>query len=149
MNQDLDVPLPIPGSKELPRVVGIGASAGELQAFTEFLQQMPSDSGLAFVLVQHLDPYQPSFLPKILAAHTVMPVNVITHQTLVAPNHVYLIPPNSLLSIAGGCLYLEPPTELFGRGYPIDQFFFPSPTTWAHGPLASSFRAAVPMVLMG
>ena len=124
MNQDLDVPLPIPGSKELPRVVGIGASAGELQAFTEFLQQMPSDSGLAFVLVQHLDPYQPSFLPKILAAHTVMPVNVITHQTLVAPNHVYLIPPNSLLRIAGGCLYLEPPTELFGRGYPIDQFFF-------------------------
>jgi len=57
-----------------PRVVGIGASAGGLQAFTDFVSHMPPDSGLVFVLVQHLDPQQPSLLPELLATHTSMPV---------------------------------------------------------------------------
>lgn len=123
MNHDPDRELD--GTPEEPlRVAGIGTSTGGLQAFTEFLQHTPPGSGLTFVLVQHLDPHHPSFLADILATHTSMPVSVISHQTLIAPNHVYLIPPNSLLTIAGGRLHLESPTELFGRGYPIDRFFF-------------------------
>jgi two-component system CheB/CheR fusion protein len=61
-----------------PSVVGIGASAGGLAAFTDFLEHMPPDSGLAFVLVQHLDPQQPSLLPELLASHTPMPVRPST-----------------------------------------------------------------------
>lgn len=83
-----------------PRVVGVGASAGGLQAFTELLHRMPADSGLAFVLVQHLDPQQPSLLPELLAAHTTMPVRPVVDQSPVLANQVYLIPPNTTLSIS-------------------------------------------------
>ena len=106
-----------------PRVVGIGASAGGLQAFIDFLSHMPLDSGLAFVLVQHLDPQHPSLLPELLATHTSMPVQSVIDQTPVAPNHVYLIPPNTALTIAQGVLLLEPPTAAHGHRLPIDHFF--------------------------
>lgn len=106
-----------------PRVVGIGASAGGLKAFTDFVSHMPPDSGLAFVLVQHLDPQHPSLLPELLATHTSMPVQSVIDQTPVAPNHVYLIPPNTALTIANGVLLLEPPTEAHGHRLPIDHFF--------------------------
>lgn len=106
-----------------PRVVGVGASAGGLQAFTELLQHLPVDTGLALVLVQHLDPQQPSLLSELLAAHTTMPVRAVVDQTPVLANQVYLIPPNTALSIAQGTLHLEPPTEAHGRRLPIDHFF--------------------------
>ncbi len=106
-----------------PRVVGIGASAGGLKAFTDFVSHMPPDSGLAFVLVQHLDPQHPSLLPELLATHTSMPVQSVIDQTPVAPNHVYLIPPNTALTIAQGVLLLEPPTAAHGHRLPIDHFF--------------------------
>jgi two-component system CheB/CheR fusion protein len=89
--------------------VGIGASAGDLAAFTDLLQHLPPDTGLAFVFVQHLDPQQPSLLPELLAAHTAMPVRAVVGQTPVAANHVYLIPPNTALTLAQGVLRLEPP----------------------------------------
>lgn len=104
-------------------VVAIGASVGGLAAFTTFLRHMPPDSGLAFVLVQHLDPQQPSLLPELLASHTAMPVRHAVNQTPVAPNQVYLIPPNTALSIAQGVLQLGPPTEAHGQRLPIDYFF--------------------------
>lgn len=123
-----DTSSPSPGrsgeaTRLAPRVVGIGASAGGLQAFTDFLQHMPPDSGLAFVLVQHLDPQQPSLLPELLAAHTTMPVRPVTDPLRVAVNEVYLIPPNTALTIAQSVLHLEPPTEAHGQRLPIDHFF--------------------------
>jgi two-component system CheB/CheR fusion protein len=111
------------GATLAPSVVGIGASAGGLAAFTEFLEHMPLDSGLAFVLVQHLDPQQPSLLPELLASHTRMPVRQAVDRTPVAPNHVYLIPPNTALTIARGVLRLEPPAASHGQRLPIDHFF--------------------------
>lgn len=105
------------------QVVGIGASAGGLQAFTTFIRHTPPDSGLAFVLVQHLDPQQPSLLAELLAPHTSMPVLPVVDQTTPAPNHIYLIPPNTTLTIAGGILHLQPPTQAHGQRLPIDAFF--------------------------
>lgn len=106
-----------------PQVVGIGASVGGLQAFTEFLQHMPPDSGMAFVLIQHLAPQQPSYLAELLAAQTAMPVEQVSATTPVAANHVYLIPPNTALTIEQGELRLEPPTAVHGLRLPIDHFF--------------------------
>ncbi|MFV9504671.1 MAG: chemotaxis protein CheB [Oscillochloridaceae bacterium umkhey_bin13] len=115
--------LPQPEQEQRPAVVGVGASAGGLAAFTDFLRHLPPDTGLAFVFVQHLDPQQPSLLPELLASHTAMPVYAVVDQTPVAPNHVYLIPPNTALTISGGVLGLEPPTEAHGQRLPIDHFF--------------------------
>jgi two-component system, chemotaxis family, CheB/CheR fusion protein len=105
------------------QVVGIGASAGGLQAFTDFISHLPTDSGLAFVLVQHLDPQQPSLLAELLATHTSMPVLPVVDQTTPAPDHIYLIPPNTALTITNGVLHLEPPTQAHGQRLPIDTFF--------------------------
>ncbi|NTU78531.1 MAG: chemotaxis protein CheB, partial [Chloroflexales bacterium] len=116
-------PDPVSAVTPAPAVVGIGASAGGLAAFTDFLQHMPPDSGLAFVLVQHLDPQQPSLLPELLAGHTAMPVRSVVDKTPVAPNHVYLIPPNTALTIVRGMLRLAPPTAAHGQRLPIDHFF--------------------------
>jgi len=104
-------------------VVGIGASAGGLAAFTTFFTHMPPDSGVAFVLVQHLDPQQPSLLPELLAPHTSMPVHPVVDRMPVAPDHVYLIPPNTTLTIDRGVLCLAPPAEAHGHRMPIDHFF--------------------------
>lgn len=104
-------------------IVGIGASAGGLEAFTTFFTHMPPDSGMAFVLVQHLDPVRPSLLPELLAPHTPMPVRPVADRMPVAPNHVYLIPPNTTLTIDRGVLCLAPPTEAHGHRMPIDHFF--------------------------
>ncbi|NTV99909.1 MAG: hypothetical protein HGA19_01225, partial [Oscillochloris sp.] len=106
-----------------PPVIGIGASAGGLQAFTEFVQHMPANSGFAFVLIQHLDPQQPSLLPDLLASHTSMSVQPAIDQISVEPNHIYLIPPNTALTINQGVLQLEPPTEAHGQRLPINHFF--------------------------
>jgi two-component system, chemotaxis family, CheB/CheR fusion protein len=103
-------------------IVGIGASAGGLEAFTTFFTHMPPDTGMAFILVQHLDPQQPSLLPELLAPHTRMPVRAIADRTPVAPDHVYLIPPNTTLTIDQGVLCLATPIEARGHRMPIDHF---------------------------
>ncbi len=113
-------------SGTLPRpgfIVGIGASAGGLEAFETFFSHMPPDSGMAFVLVQHLDPQQPSLLPELLAPHTRMPVRPVANRMPVAPDHVYLIPPNTTLTIDQGSLFLATPAEVHGHRLPIDHFF--------------------------
>lgn len=76
-------------------VVGIGASAGGLEAFTHLLEHLPLDTGMAFVLVQHLDPTHQSLLTDLLAKATKLPVSQVTNGTVVRPNHIYIIPPNS------------------------------------------------------
>jgi two-component system, chemotaxis family, CheB/CheR fusion protein len=106
-----------------PTIVGIGASAGGLDAFIAFFSTMPSASGMAFVLVQHLDPNQPSLLPELLAPHTTMSVSSVADQMVVEANHVYLIPPNTALTVEQGALRLALPTEAHGHRLPIDHFF--------------------------
>lgn len=104
-------------------IVGIGASAGGLEALTRLLQHLPSDTGMAFAFVQHLSPRHPSMLASLLSRATAMPVTEVQHRTLVRPNCVYVIPPNTLMSIAGPVLELEPRSQERGAPRPIDYFF--------------------------
>src|SRR5712691_1394595 len=103
-------------------VVGIGASAGGLEAFSRLLRGLPVDTGMAFVLVQHLDPRHESILPELLSSRTPMPVVQVTEGTQVRPNHVYVIPPNTTMAISGCILHLSPRGAPDGRHLPIDIF---------------------------
>jgi two-component system, chemotaxis family, CheB/CheR fusion protein len=104
-------------------IVGIGASAGGLEAFTQLLSHLPSDTGMAFVLVQHLDPSQKSLLSEILARTTPMPVREVEDGIRVEPNHVYVIPSNTTMTIAAGVLHLIPRAHLHKVSMSIDGFF--------------------------
>jgi two-component system CheB/CheR fusion protein len=103
-------------------IVGIGASAGGLEAFTRLLKRLPVNTGLGFVLVQHLDPQHDSALTQILARATELPVLEVTNDLRVAPDHIYVIPPNTTLSIAQGVLKLKPRGQTRGTRS-IDSFF--------------------------
>src|SRR5438270_10508084 len=103
-------------------IVGVGASAGGLEAFTQLLKALPSRTGVAYVLVQHLDPTHESALTELLTKTTEMPVREVTDATLVEPNHVYVIPPNVDMVISQGILRLTPRTETCGHHMPIDRF---------------------------
>jgi two-component system, chemotaxis family, CheB/CheR fusion protein len=103
-------------------IVGIGASAGGLEAFTQLLSHLPIDTGMAFVLVQHLDPSHKSLLTEILARTTQMPVWEIHDGMAVVPNQVYVIPPNTMMSIAQGRLHLTPREEIRKISMSIDGF---------------------------
>jgi len=104
-------------------VVGIGASAGGLSAYTKLLKALPVDTGMAFVLVQHLDPKHASMLPELLSRATLMPVLEIKDNTTVEPNCVYVMPPNHSLAILHGVLHLMPRPDAVGKHLPIDDFF--------------------------
>ena len=88
-------------------IVGIGASAGGLEALELFFHNMPTDSGMAFVLVSHLAPDHDSMLTEILQRTTVMPVTTVLDQVQVEANHLYVIPPNRDLGIFHGKLQLR------------------------------------------
>lgn len=88
-------------------IVGVGASAGGLEAFTQLLEHLPADTGMGFVLVQHLDRLHPSALAQLLAKATAMPVMEATEGVRIEPNKIYVIPPDQRLSIAGGRLRLK------------------------------------------
>jgi two-component system CheB/CheR fusion protein len=103
-------------------IVAVGASAGGLEAFTGLLQHLPVDTGMAFVFVQHLAPQHTSMLPSLLTRTTEMPVLEVQHGMPVEPNHVYIIPSNTLMSVALGVLKLEPRPEERGAPRPIDYF---------------------------
>jgi two-component system CheB/CheR fusion protein len=104
-----------------PAIVGIGASAGGLEAFTELLSHLPDDTGMAFVLIQHLDPSHESHLTELLSKASRMPVSELKDETRAEPNHVYVMPPRSNLGIADGVL-LTPARPASGRNMPIDAF---------------------------
>jgi two-component system CheB/CheR fusion protein len=89
-------------------IIGVGASAGGLQACTKLLEAMPDDSGMAFILVQHLDPNHESLMAELLARHTRMPVLEATNDMPILRNHVYLIPRGTYLSVSLGALMLSP-----------------------------------------
>jgi two-component system CheB/CheR fusion protein len=103
-------------------IVGIGASAGGFEAFRELLKALPSDTGLALVLVQHLDPGHESLLAKLLSNATAMPVSEVEEGMAVEPNHVYVIPPNKKMGIRNGKLHLVARGEPTAKHLPIDYF---------------------------
>jgi two-component system CheB/CheR fusion protein len=103
--------------------VGIGASAGGLDALEQFFGNMPKDNGMAFVVVQHLDPTHVGIMPELLQRTTQMIVEQVTDHLKVLPNHVYVIPPNTSMSVLKGHLFLFEPIELRGLRLPIDHFF--------------------------
>jgi two-component system CheB/CheR fusion protein len=103
--------------------VGIGASAGGLEAFSALLKHLPLDTGMGFVLVQHLDPVHDSALTLLLGRATSLPVHEVTNNLRVEPNHVYVIPPNTNLSITEGVLTLGPRPRTRTPHRSIDFFF--------------------------
>ena len=107
-------------SLEFP-VVGIGASAGGLDAFTQFLEGVEADTGMAFVLIQHLAPNHPSSLVEILSRATRLPVTEGQNERPVLPNHIYVIPPGRDMLIVSGKLKLSA-REVHGQHRPIDLF---------------------------
>ncbi len=110
------------GGKPLP-VVGLGASAGGLEAYSQLLRELPPHTGMAFVVVQHLDPTHDSMLLDLLGRQTGMPVVGAEDGMAVAPDHVYVIPPNVTLLIARGILRLQPRDGGNRPHLPIDRFF--------------------------
>jgi two-component system, chemotaxis family, CheB/CheR fusion protein len=130
-DQHVEAPLPAEngegdfnegGEDALFPVVGVGASAGGLEAFTQLLKNLPADTGMAFVLVQHLAPTHRSALAEILSRATKMPVLEVHDEPAVEPNHVYVIPPARSMVITRGTLHLLP-RESNGAPRPIDRFF--------------------------
>ena len=112
-----------PSIQEEPHpIVGVGASAGGFEAFRELLKALPSDTGLALVLVQHLDPGHESLLAKLLSKATAMPVAEVEEGMTVEPNHVYVIPPNKTMGIRNGTLHLMARGEPAAKHLPIDYF---------------------------
>jgi two-component system, chemotaxis family, CheB/CheR fusion protein len=104
-------------------VVGIGASAGGLEAFQALFHHMPPDTGCAFVLIQHLSPRHESLIPELLASRTSMPVLAVTEETVVQANHIYVMPPNAELTTDDCVLYASTVFRVRGRRSPIDRFF--------------------------
>ena len=109
-------------SKNFP-IVGIGASAGGLEALELFFGNMPANNGMAFVVIQHLDPNYIGILPELLQRVTPMKVFQVIDGIKVKPNCVYVIPPNKSMALLKGVLHLFVPVESHGLRLPIDIFF--------------------------
>ncbi len=103
-------------------IAAIGASAGGIEAFTELITALPPDTGMAFVLIQHLDPKHHSLLADLLSKKTSMQVEQVTDGMHAEVNHVYVIPPNASMSISDHTLHLGPREESRGLHMPIDHF---------------------------
>jgi two-component system CheB/CheR fusion protein len=104
-------------------IVGVGASAGGLDAFQKFFSTMPADSGVAFVLIQHLDPTRGSLTAELVGAHTAMRVVEAKDRMPVEPNRIYVIPPNKYLSLHAGALRLTAPDAPRSLRMAVDFFF--------------------------
>ena len=104
-------------------VVGIAASAGGLEAFTELIRHLPTDTGMAFVLIQHLSPDHESLLAEILGRATEMPVRQVEDRMGVEPNELYVIPPGTQMTLVDGLLHLAPRQKTNGKYQPGDMFF--------------------------
>jgi two-component system CheB/CheR fusion protein len=104
-------------------VVGVGASAGGLEAFSRFLRALPVNTGMAFVFVQHLDPKHVSMLTDLLSRETRMPAREVQDGVRIAPNHIYVIPRDKSMELEGGKLRISPRTADYAHHLPIDVFF--------------------------
>jgi len=103
-------------------IVAIGASAGGLEAFTELVKALPANTGMAFVLVQHLDPTHHSMLTELVSKSTSMSVAEVKNGMKVVANHVYVIPPNSMMTIANRVLQLNPREDFYATRMTVDHF---------------------------
>src|SRR5215467_15340099 len=103
-------------------VVALGASAGGLEALEKFFDNMPADSGLAFVVVQHLSPDFKSLMNELLARHTKLTIHRVTDGMAIEPNSIYLIPPKKEMIVADGRLLLTDKDPNQGLSLPIDTF---------------------------
>ncbi len=112
----------VPKNDSFP-IIGVGASAGGLEALEEFLGAVPKGCGMAFVIVQHLDPTRKGIMPVLLQRMTAMKVAQVKDRTKVRPDCVYVIPPNYNISLLHGVLHLVKLTEPRGLRLPIDFFF--------------------------
>jgi len=121
-------------------IVGIGASAGGLEAMTQLLKHLPARTGMAFVLVQHLDPTHESALTALLSRLTDLQVSEAKHNTRLQPNQLYVIPPNKLMGVAGGRLKLFPRRDTNAH-LPIDEFL--------HSLAAGEGSRAIGVILSG
>ena len=104
-------------------IVGVGASAGGYEAFGEFLTNLPKDTGMAIVLVQHLDPNHKSKLTELLGHSSKVPVTEVRNDMPVEPDHIFVIPENATMTISGGKLRLSQRKEGDLPPMPIDIFF--------------------------
>ncbi|GAP94138.1 chemotaxis protein CheB [Leptolyngbya sp. NIES-2104] len=104
-------------------IVGIAASAGGLEAFKQLLSHLPTDTGMAFVLIQHLSPDHKSLLSEILDQVTEMPVNEVQDGMTIEPNQVFVIPPNTKMTMDNGTLQLTAREKIYGKYMPGDAFF--------------------------
>ncbi|EAT58468.1 chemotaxis protein CheB [Chlorobium ferrooxidans] len=111
-----------PSSTPFP-VIGLGSSAGGLEALELFMKNVPDSSGMAFVIVQHLDPTHKGIMAELLQRVTPIPVQQITDRLKIEPDHIYLIPPNKNLTILHGVLHLLDMVKPRGLRLPIDFFF--------------------------
>lgn len=112
-------------SRKVP-VIGIGASAGGLESIETFFRSMPTDTGMAFVIIQHLSPDFKSFMPEILSRKSKMRCSSVSQETIIRANEIYFLPPKKNLVIENGHLVLskiEPPVERGVPNKPIDMFF--------------------------
>jgi len=115
---------PVPkGARRGFYIVGIGASAGGLEAFERFFQNMPQDAGMAFILVPHLDPTHVSLMPELIQKCSKMQVSQVEDSTVVKPDSIYIVPPNHSMAILNGTLQLMQPAQAPGPRMPIDYFF--------------------------
>ncbi|MBN2258695.1 MAG: chemotaxis protein CheB, partial [Anaerolineaceae bacterium] len=132
-------------------IVGIGASAGGLAAFEAFFANMPAatESGMAFVLVQHLDPDHKSILTDLVRRYTQMQVYEVADGMAVQPNCVYIIPPNKDMAVIHGRLHLMDPVASRGLRLPIDYFFRSLAQDRTSGLSVSCSLAPVPMAPWG
>ncbi|MCW8141691.1 MAG: chemotaxis protein CheB, partial [Planctomycetota bacterium] len=103
-------------------MVGIGASAGGLEALQRFFERVPADGGMAYVVVQHLSPDFKSMMEELLARHTALTIRRVTDGMQVEPEVIYLLPPNAEMIIAGGQLHLTERDPDQGLSLPIDRF---------------------------
>ncbi|MGH7191034.1 MAG: chemotaxis protein CheB, partial [Acetobacteraceae bacterium] len=110
------------GAQAFP-VVGIGASAGGIDALRRFFEAMPPDSGCAFVVVLHLDPTRQSEMAHVLQSQTPMPTAEVEDGMRLEPDHVYVIAPDADLEVVDGALHVRKPTEPRGQRHPVDVLF--------------------------
>jgi two-component system, chemotaxis family, CheB/CheR fusion protein len=117
-------------------IVGVGASAGGLEAFTQLFKNLPADSGMAFVLIQHMAPTHESLLTELLCKTTPMSVKEVKNGMTVEPDNVYVIPPGNEMIISHGVLHLVPREKTRGQYMPVDSFLSSLAEDWGNGAIA-------------
>ena len=142
-------PSPNPAARQGLRVVGIGASAGGLEACRHLVEALAPGAGIGFILVQHLDPAQESLLVDLLTSHTKLTVVEAADGMLVQPDQVAVIPPGSYLSVSGGRLRLSKPGVRHGARMPFDSCCALWRKNTARAPAASCCPARERMAAWG